>query len=452
MPTTKRAVSSPRRRNLFTINKRELGIRMRLLSCRARGAAKEAISRLVKLASCIVVIYMGACASLSAQAQSRADLIEAARSEKEANLTPESPPKGEVRVESVENSVPYRLLTGQLNGFGIGFGNIVPGAGFAVGPDYNQGGLWGGRLTLKVQARAAVNQSYLGAIDLSLPHLFNDRAFVDFRATHRNVSEMPYYGAGPNSAKTGRSNYRLEDTNLELRPGVHIYKGLSATLIGSYLAVNVGPGHSTAYISTEKQFTPDVAPGIDHQTNFWRGGGAVEYDWRDSSSDPTSGGKYMAQYTRYLDANLGRYSFLRLDLDASEYIPLFNRTRVIALHGASSLTTTNSSQQVPFYLQPSLGGPETLRGYRFNRFYDNNSTVLNAEYRWDASPMLQMVAFADGGKVFNRWEQWNLHDMETDVGFGFRFKGRTGTAFAFDTAFSHEGFQIWFRMNSAISH
>lgn len=405
----------------------------------------------MKLVRGILAIYLGACASLFAQAQSRADLIEAARSEKEANLTPESPPKGEVRVEAVENSVPYRLLQGQLNGFGVGFGNIVPGAGFAAGPDYTNSTLWGGRLAASVQARFAVNQSYLGTVELSLPHLFNDRAFVEFTTTHRNVSEMPYYGAGPDSRKTGRSDYRLGDTNVELRPGVRIYKGLSASLIGSYLAVNVGPGHSTNYISSDEQFAPSVAPGIDRQTNFWRGGAAVQYDWRDSVSDPTSGGKYSAQYVRYLDSNLGQYSFLRLDLDAAQYIPLFNRTRVIALHGASSLTTTNSSQQVPFYLQPTLGGPDTLRGYRFNRFYDNNSTVLNAEYRWDASPTLQVVAFADGGKVFNRWEQWNFHDIETDVGFGFRFKGRAGTAFAFDTAFSHEGFQIWFRVNKSLS-
>ena len=34
--------------------------------------------------------------------------------------------------------------------------------------------------------------------------------------------------------------------------------------------------------------------------------------------------------------------------------------------------------------------------------------MVNAEYRWDLSPILQAVAFADGGKVFDRWEQWNL--------------------------------------------
>jgi outer membrane protein assembly factor BamA len=282
-----------------------------------------------------------------------------------------------------------------------------------------------------------------------MPSLFSDRTFLTFSTQHRNISEMPYYGPGRESSKTGRSDYRLEDTNLELRPGIRIFKGLSAGAIGSYLAVNTGPGHSTQYISTEEQFGPAAAPGLDRQTNFWRGGGFVEYDWRDRSSYPTSGGKYSAQYLRYLDRNLGAYSFLRLDLDVSQYIPVFNRTRVFAVHGSSSLTTTRDGQRVPFYVQPTLGGANTLRGYRFNRFYGNNSVMVNGEYRWFCSPTLDVAVFADAGKVFQNWEQWNFHNLESDVGFSLRFKSRTGRpAFSFDTAFSHEGFQIWFRVNT----
>src|SRR5262249_14241318 len=145
------------------------------------------------------------------------------------------------------------------------------------------------------------------------------------------------------------------------------------------------------------------------------------------------------------------YSFFRLDLSAAQYIPLLNRTKVIALHGASSLTSTSGAQRVPFYLQPTLGGADTLRGYRVNRFYGDNSVLVNAEYRWHLSPILEGVAFADAGKVFQRWEQWNLHHLESDVGFGVRLRGRTGNAiFSLDTGFSHEGFQIWFRANNLL--
>src|SRR5512133_3797019 len=322
-----------------------------------------------------------------ARAQLRTDLIESARVAKEANLTPERPPKVEQKIVWAENSLGYKLLTSQVEGIGVGFGNIVPGAGFAIGPQYNRTDLWGGRLTLKMQARAAINESYLGRLELSLPHLFDDRAFVDFSTVHRNLSEMPYYGAGPDSRKTGRSDYRLEDTNVEVRPGFRPYRGFRAGMIGSFLAVNVGPGHSTRYISSDQQFRPDIAPGIQQQTNFWRGGGFVEYDWRDQLTHRTTGGKYSAQYVRHLDHNLGAYSFMRVDLEATQYIPLFNHTRVITLHGASSMTDTNGNQRVPFYLQPTLGGPDTLRGSRFGRFYGNNSAMANVEYRWEASPI-----------------------------------------------------------------
>jgi len=387
-------------------------------------------------------------AGREAQAQSRTDLIESARTEKEANLTPWVPPKEEQAIRKIQDSLPYRLLTGEAHGFGVSFGNMVPGSGFAIGPRYTRP-VWDGKLILRIDAAAAINESYGGRLELAAPRLFSDRTFVTFTTQHRNISEMPYYGPGPDSSKTGRSNYRLEDTNVELRPGVRVFKGLSAGLIGSYLAVDTGPGHATRYISTEDQFGPSGTPGLDRQTNFWRGGGFVEYDWRDQASYPTSGGKYSSQYVRYLDKNLGAYSFLRLDLDASQYIPLFNRTRVVALHGASSLTTAGNGQHVPFYLQPALGGSNTLRGYRFNRFYGDNSVMVNGEYRWFCSPALDMAVFADAGKVFQRWEQWNFHNLESNIGFSVRFKGRAARpGFTVDTGFSHEGFQIWFRVNT----
>jgi len=396
---------------------------------------------------------MGLVAALTcagAEAELRSDLIESARTQKETNLTPEKSPNAERRLVWAENSLGYKLLTGQVDGIGVGFGTIVPGSGFAIGPQYRRTDLFGGRLTLKAEARGAVNGSYLGRLDLSLPNLAGGRAFVDFSTVHRDISEMPYYGAGPNSQKTGRSDYRLEDTNVELRPGFRPYRGFRTGLIGSFLAVNVGAGHSSRYISTEQQFGPDVAPGIHQQTNFWRGGGFVEFDWRDRQSRRTTGGKYAAQYVRYLDHNLGAYSFMRVDLDAVQYIPLFNHSRVITLHGSSSLTDANASQRVPFYLQPTLGGPDSLRGYRVGRFYGNNSAMLNAEYRWEASPILDVVAFADGGKVFDRWEQWNFHRIQSDVGFGLRFKMRSKVVFSLDNGFSHEGFQIWFRVNNIL--
>ena len=123
---------------------------------------------------------------------------------------------------------------------------------------------------------------------------------------------------------------------------------------------------------------------------------------------------------------------------------------MIAFRAAASLTDTSGAQRVPFYLQPTLGGPDTLRGYRYYRFYGDNSTILNAEYRWLCAPWLEFAAFVDAGKVFNHWEQWNFHSLESDVGFGVWLRARESVVFRLDTGFSHEGFQVWFRMNSSL--
>jgi outer membrane protein assembly factor BamA len=394
----------------------------------------------------LIAICLTGCGPTQAQEQSRAAEIDATRTQKELGLKPQAEPKWQTRIERVETSAPYRLVGGDLNGFGVSFGNVLPGAGMAAGVQYKRTDLLGERLAIGVDARGTLNKSYTGQFDLSLPQLFQGRAFLDFKTTHRNISEMPYYGAGPDSENI-RSSFRLEDTNLELRPGVRILKGLRTAAIGSYLAVNVGPGGSST--PTVHRFGSATAPGIDRQANFWRGGGLIEYDWRNrpSSSDATSGGRYGAQYVRYLASEHSQNSFLRLDLDAEQFISMFNRTRVIALRGTSSLTTTGSNEVVPFYLQPTLGGPHTLRGFPFNRFYGMNSTMVSGEYRWHASPLLQLVAFVDAGKVFNKWENWNVHDLESNVGFGLRFRGRRSVALSLDTGFSHEGFQIWFRVN-----
>jgi hypothetical protein len=384
----------------------------------------------------------------SAWGQLRSDLIESQRAEKETRLTPETPPKAERRLVWVENSLAFKLLSADVDGFGVNVGPIASGNGFAVGPMYRRNDLLDGRLTLSVAARASVNGSYLGRVDAGLPSLLGGLMFTDFSAVHRNISEVAYYGPGADSEKTGRSNFRLEDTNLELRPGFRPFRRLRVGAIGSYLMVNVGPGNSSQYISSEQQFSPAVAPGIDKQASFLRAGGFVEFDWRDRASRPTSGGLYSAQYVRFLDRDSTNSSFFRLDLAASHNLSLFNRTRVISVRGASSLTNTRNSQQVPFYLQPTLGGWSSLRGYRPWRFYGDNSVLVSAEHRWEVSPILDLVVFTDAGKVFDRWSQLNFHSLESDVGFGFRLRYRTQSFFSFDTSFSHEGFQIWFRANN----
>jgi hypothetical protein len=66
-----------------------------------------------------------------------------------------------------------------------------------------------------------------------------------------------------------------------------------------------------------------------------------------------------------------------------QYILFFNKTRRLALRARMTMTDSAAGQQVPFFLQPYLGGSDDLRGFRPYRFTDRNAVVYNAEYRWE---------------------------------------------------------------------
>jgi outer membrane translocation and assembly module TamA len=135
-----------------------------------------------------------------------------------------------------------------------------------------------------------------------------------------------------------------------------------------------------------------------------------------------------------------------LSADAEGYIPFWNKKRVIALHAGTELSYHRDDQVVPFYLQPTLGGPDDNRGFRRYRFYDENVIRLNAEYRWEVTSGFNLAAFGDAGKVFNNPGQISLSNLESSVGFGLRFTTYKRLLARIDTGFSNEGFQVWFQL------
>lgn len=388
------------------------------------------------------------CLPLSAQVASRDEAIQAARQEKAQHLAPDATSKLEQWLVQVREKKLIERITAGTSGLGVKLGGLTTGSGFAAGPQYVRRDLGDGQLVIRGSARASLKRFQLFDLEIGLPKLLRERLSFDFLAVHRNYPRVDYYGPGPDSAKTGRSDFRLEDTAYDFAGGVKPWRYLKLGAALGYLQVNVGPGADPRFVSTDKIFVPAVTPGIDRQADFLRGGAFLQLDWRDNPGGPRRGGNYLVRYSSYSDRTLGRHSFRRLDLEAQQYISFFNERRVIALRGKSVLTYTAAGQRVPFYLQPTLGGSDDLRGFRSFRFYDDNMIALNAEYRWESFSGLDMALFADAGKVFPQRAQWNLKDLEGTLGFGFRFNIRNNVFLRLDVGFSHEGYQIWLKFDN----
>ena len=379
--------------------------------------------------------------------QSRASLIQQERHRKAATLVPEQQAQGEKILDRLEHNEIVQRVTGQAEGWRVKLGGLITYSGFAMGPEYfrrvlhEQG-------TFRATLVGSTHSFYKMETEFRMPSLAGDHAFFDIDAVRLGYPRVDYYGPGPHSNIHGRSDYLLENTSFGSRAGLRPLKRLRLGVAGQFLAVNVGPGREREFASTDQLFTEQTTPGIQYQSNFLQGGSFLQYDWRDDPGDPRRGGNYLAQFSTFDDVRRGHYSFDRLDLEADEYFGFFNRRRVIALRAKIAATDPHAGNQVPFYLQPTLGGPDDLRGFRAFRFYDNDTAVLTGEYRWQIVNNLDMALFVDAGQVFDKWQQINFRHLETDYGFGFRVLQRNGVFLRIDTGFSREGFAIWFKFNN----
>lgn len=386
-------------------------------------------------------------ASPSHAQETRAAEIERQRDEKAAHPPHEEEGKVEKSLFYVEDSRLLDRMTTGYHGWNMRLGGLVQGSGFALGPEYRLHNDFLGGTNFRVGAQLSTKLYQKYDVRWTLPHMAQDHVSFDLNAVHRNYSRIDYFGSGPRSAKSDRTDYRLEDTaidgSLGLKPERHVQLGGSA----GYLWVNVGPGTSNTFPSTDQVFTPLTTPGIQNQTNFLRYGPYAQVDYLDNPEAPASGGLYTFQYTWYRDQDLNLHDFQRMDAEIQQYFGFFNKMRVFAIRARATLTDAERGQTVPFYMQPIVGGSEDLRGFLPFRFYDNNSLVLNAEYRWHVVSLLDMALFADGGKVFSRRGELNFANLQGDGGIGFRFNVQGRQFLRLDLAMSHEGFRFWFKFN-----
>jgi hemolysin activation/secretion protein len=109
-----------------------------------------------------------------------------------------------------------------------------------------------------------------------------------------------------------------------------------------------------------------------------------------------------------------------------------------------STSSVDPNQEVPFYMMPTLGGNDSLRGYRDYRFRGPHALLMQGEYRFEVWSGLDAALFYDAGKVAMRRSELDFNNLESDYGFGFRFNTDRGVVLRVDAAFgSRDGKHLW---------
>jgi outer membrane protein assembly factor BamA len=186
-------------------------------------------------------------------------------------------------------------------------------------------------------------------------------------------------------------------------------------------------------------------PGVAQQATFLHGLVSIAADTRDYAGHPTKGGLYRAALSGYSDRDRGQFSFRRYEVEALQLARIVGEKWIVAVHGWSVLSDIATGNTVPFYMVPSLGGQDTLRGYSDYRFHDRNMVVVNVESRWAVLSRVEAAVFADAGNVGARVSDLNL--KKASYGIGLRAHTPKTTIGRLDVGHSQEGWQLFLKLD-----
>jgi hypothetical protein len=262
----------------------------------------------------------------------------------------------------------------------------------------------------------------------------------------RDRTDESYYGQGPDSLQENQTHYRIKDTLVEAVMGVQITRRMGFTVKAGQLNNTLAKGRSGPNLQPEDYEV--VPPGIQHPPNYFRSHVSFMLDFRDNPGLPHKGVLVTFGWEKF-DNVTGdnQFNFNRFGIDSRAYIPLGSNQQVIALRALGIDSDPAPGNVIPFFLQPSLGGGESLRGYDPYRFQGDKLILLQGEYRWEASRRIELAIFGDTGTVANHGSRLSINEMKSDAGFGFRLKSSRTTLFRLDIARSNEGFHFQFRFS-----
>jgi hypothetical protein len=397
------------------------------------------------LPTLVVVVALGptlARAQAPADGGTRTADLARAKAEKAKAVHPYEPGKAEKGLDRAEDL----LLSGGLHWHPF-FESAYAGGGFTLGAGYRR--FVSSYNTVDVRGSITFSGYKRIEAEFLAPRLFNRRGTLSVIGGWREATQVGFYGLG--TAQTSgddRANYSFKQPYVSGR--LEVWPTRKLFVVGGgleYSKWDQGTG-SGAAPSVDEVYTPATLPGLGATPTYLHVDGSAGIDWRTSAGYSRRGGFYGVTVHDFADHD-STFGFRRVDYEAIQHIPLLRDAWVLSLHGRIETTFTGDDEAIPFFMLPSLGGGSTLRGYPSWRFRDNNSLLLQAEWRVLANRFLDMALFYDAGKVMARRADVSLDGLKDDFGIGFRLHGPAATPLRIELAKSNEGIALVFSSKTA---
>jgi hypothetical protein len=337
------------------------------------------------------------------------------------------------------------------NGFYPELSSMLTGSGWiSAGPGFRQW-FFGDQMFFDTSAAISWRGYKMAQAQLELPALAHSRVLAGAQFSWRDLTQVSYFGQGPESPTADRTEYRLRAAEFigygGLRPARWLIVEAQGGYLGSPDVMRQAGTFQRGNPDTIDRFGSDPVFARDDQPGFAFGSVAAIADTRDARSYPTRGGVLRAAMSSYGDRADGAFSFRRYEGEVAQFVPLGQRL-VLAFHGFMLATDADEGSIVPFYMIPSLGGGNSLRGYADYRFHDRNLLLTTVEGRLALTSHIDLAAFADAGNVAARARDLGMD--KRDYGIGLRLNARQDTLARLDVAHGAEGWRFIFRTSDPL--
>ena len=192
---------------------------------------------------------------------------------------------------------------------------------------------------------------------------------------------------------------------------------------------------------------------------------ALIFDTRDFEPDPTRG-YYVEIANEFSSPIIGsQFDFNKLFIQGRVYkkIPIGTRTVFGGRFGVGNIFGSNApffefqDQWSPDGSINALGGKQSLRGHRANRFLARSLAFANFELRIRLAEVkvkkqrfaFGIAPFFDAGTVRDKWQDLNFTNIKTSYGGGLRIAWNQSTIISFDYGVSKEDKLFYFGIGQA---
>jgi len=359
-------------------------------------------------------------------------------------------------IDRVREHYPVRIGSADLT-FGVNAGG-QDGVGANVNLDWHR--FLGPENRMRLGLSAFTRGK--GSATLGVGYSRGPGSWVEIGGGYRNNTNARFYGVGPRSTESRRSQYYEETTWAGATWRRELGAGFASHLGATYSAAGAIGSKFTDRPHLSEEFANDLpvgyrdrSDGFSYSLELSHDDAVAPFPWGTAPEKgrPERGGLRRAKAAYFQEKGNGNAQFWTYRGELQQFLPLWFDRRALALRGVFSWQQhAGGDEVIPFQRLLVNDDPDLFRGYLDQRFRDQGLVVGTAEYRWPIwvdghrnGIGLDSYVFGDWGQVFPEPDDIAVRDMTVSYGFGLRAVGFGQFLGRMEFAWSEEGFVFRFR-------